>query len=143
GGDNSQGIPGDDEGHGTHVAGIAAGNGGPAKKFVGLAPAADLIIVRAADAEGNVDENKAITGVQFVFDRAKADGRPAAVNMSLGTQFGAHDGSSHFEQSLVALAQGPGRAISVAASNEGAFPIHTSLRVSKGAHFSIPVTLPG
>lgn len=142
-GDNSQGVPGDDEGHGTHVAGIAAGNGGPAKKFVGLAPAADLIIVRAADAQGNVDEDNAITGVKFVFDRAKADGRPAAVNMSLGTQFGAHDGSSHFEQSLVALVQGPGRALSVAASNEGAFPIHTSLRVSKGAHFSIPVHLPG
>jgi subtilisin family serine protease len=143
GGDNSQGIPGDDEGHGTHVAGIAAGNGGPAKKFVGLAPAADLIIVRAADAQGNIDENDAIKGVQFVFDRAKADGRPAAVNMSLGTQFGAHDGSSHFEQSLVALVQGPGRALSVAASNEGAFPIHTSLRVSRGAHYSIPVRLPG
>jgi subtilisin family serine protease len=143
GGDDSQGIPGDDEGHGTHVAGIAAGNGGPAKKFVGLAPAAELIIVRAAKPDGSVDEDDAITGVKFVFDRAKADGRPAAVNMSLGTQFGAHDGSSHFEQSLVALAQGPGRALSVAASNEGAFPIHTSLRVSKGAHYSIPVRLPG
>jgi subtilisin family serine protease len=142
-GDSSQGIPGDDDGHGTHVAGIAAGNGGPSRKYVGLAPAADLIVVRAADAEGNVDEATAILGVKFVFDRANADGRPAAVNMSLGTQFGAHDGSSSFEQGLVALVQGPGRALSVAASNEGAFRIHTSVRVSKGARFSIPVRLPG
>ncbi|MGZ3417287.1 MAG: S8 family serine peptidase [Polyangiales bacterium] len=142
-GDNSQGVPGDDDGHGTHVAGIAAGNGGPSKKYVGLAPGADLVVVRAADAQGNVDEATAILGVKFVFDRAKADLRPAAVNMSLGTQFGAHDGSSSFEQGLVALVQGPGRAISVAASNEGAFAIHTSVRVSKGARFSIPVNLPG
>lgn len=135
--------PGDQDGHGTHVAGIAAGNGGLAKKFVGVAPGAELIVVRASDAQGGVDEGKAVLGAQFVFDRAAEASRPAVVNLSLGTQYGAHDGSSSFEQGLSALATGKGRAVVVAASNEGHVPIHTSVRVSPGDPFRIPVRLRG
>lgn len=134
---------GDGDGHGTHVAGIAAGNGGTTHRYVGVAPGADIIVVRASDDQGNVDEGKAILGVQFAFDRAKEAGKPASVNLSLGTQFGAHDGTSTFETALVGLTQGPGRAISVAASNEGHLPIHTSVRVSPGATYHIPVRLHG
>lgn len=137
------GSPGDADGHGTHVAGIAAGSGGPAKRFVGVAPAADLVIVRASDAFGAIDEAKAVTGVRFVFDRAKDAARPAVVNLSLGTQYGAHDGSSSFEQGLSELARGPGRAVVVAASNEGNLRIHGSVRVSPGTPYRIPIRLPG
>lgn len=136
-------IPGDDEGHGTHVTGIAAGNGGPSRTYVGLAPKADLIIVRASDAAGGVDEGAAILGAKFVFDRAAEAKAPAVVNLSLGTQYGAHDGTSKFERGLTELAKGPGRAIVVAASNEGHIPIHTSVRVSPGGTYRIPVQLRG
>lgn len=136
-------LPNDGDGHGTHVAGIAAGNGGPARTFVGLAPKADLIVVRASDAEGGVDEAAAILGAKFVFDRAAETKQPAVVNLSLGTQYGAHDGTSKFERGLVELINGPGRAIVVAASNEGALPIHTSIRVSPGGTYRIPIELLG
>jgi len=135
--------PGDRDGHGTHVAGIAAGDGGSGKMFFGLAPAAELIVVRASDAQGGVDEGKAVLGAEFVFDRAAAEGRPAVVNLSLGTQYGAHDGTSAFEEGLSAAAKGRGRAVVVAASNEGHLPIHTSVRISPGDPYRIPIRMRG
>ena len=139
------GIPDDPEGHGTHVAGIAAGNGGPGKRFAGVAPGADLIIVRASrNDSGDIAETDAVAGTKFVFDMAKADGRAAVVNLSLGSQFGPHDGTSVFERALQALAQGPGRAVVVAASNEGdSPPIHTAIRVTRGTPVVLPLMLPG
>jgi subtilisin family serine protease len=137
-------LPDDPDGHGTHVAGIAAGSGGTTKTYAGLAPGADLVIVRATrDESGSIDESDAVAGAAFVFDMAAADHVPAVVNLSLGSQFGPHDGTSAFERSLAKLANGPGRAVIVAASNEGGTPIHTSLRVSPGAKFEIPIRLDG
>ncbi|MBL8719381.1 MAG: S8 family serine peptidase [Myxococcales bacterium] len=137
-------LPGDENGHGTHVAGIAVGNGGkPPARYFGVAPAADLIVVRAGSADGNLDEGKILAGAKFVFDMAKKLGKPAVVNLSLGTQFGAHDGTSALERSLSALAQGPGRAVVVAASNEAQAAIHTSVRIQKTGRYEIPIRLPG
>jgi subtilisin family serine protease len=136
-------APNDNDGHGTHVAGIAAGNGGLSKKFVGVASGADLIIVRASDPNGAVDEGAAVLGAKFVFDKAAEAGKAAVVNMSLGTQYGAHDGTSAFERGLSELAVGKGRAIVVAASNEGGLPIHTSVRVTPGVPYRIPFRLYG
>ncbi len=136
-------APTDNDGHGTHVAGIAAGSGGPDEKYLGIAPGAELVIVRAIGKDGGIAEPAAILGAKFVFDRATAAGKPAVVNLSLGTQYGAHDGTSAFEQGLTALAAGRGRAVVVAASNEGALPIHTSVRVTPGAKYRIPIRLLG
>ena len=142
-GEKLAGSPTDNDGHGTHVAGIAVGNGGLSKKYIGVAPRADLIVVRAINASGGVEEGAAVLGTKFVFDRATEEGKPAVVNLSLGTQYGAHDGSSSFERGLVALSAGRGRAVVVAASNEGGIPIHTSIRVTKGSTYRIPVRLFG
>jgi len=140
----SSSTPTDIDGHGTHVAGIATANGGSSKRYVGIAPGADIVIVRATrDGGGGIFEADAVMGAKFVFDMATDDARPAVVNLSLGSQFGPHDGTSDFEQSLSALARGPGRAVVVAASNEGALPIHTALRVTRGATFEVGLDLPG
>src|SRR5580765_4910230 len=40
-------IPTDPEGHGTHVASLAAGNGGAEQTYVGTAPEASLVLVKA------------------------------------------------------------------------------------------------
>lgn len=137
-------VPDDWIGHGTHVAGIAAGNGGPEARYVGVAPGADLVVVCASRSRaGDIQEADAILGAAFVFDMAAQAGRPAVVNLSLGSQFGPHDGSSSFERGLEALVAKPGRAIVVAASNEGSLAIHTSLRVTTGARFDVPIRLPG
>jgi subtilisin family serine protease len=110
----------DTHGHGTHVAGIAASDGSASPANLrGVAPGADLVIVKTTFYEDTV-----VDGVRFVFEAARAAGRPAVVNLSLGGHGGPHDGSSLFERMLDALLDRPGRAIVVAAGNEGNRRIH-------------------
>jgi subtilisin family serine protease len=109
-------------GHGTHVAGTAAGDGSatgrgmPAHRFAGGAPAADLIIVKGGDDEFTAD--RMVDGVAYIFERAAALGRPAVVNLSLSTQAGPHDGTTLAERALDALS-GPGRIIVSGSGNAG------------------------
>jgi len=112
----------DADGHGTHVASIAAGDGSSSVNgFVGVAPAAELVVVKTSFFTSDI-----LAGVEYVFEQADALGVPAVVNLSLGGHDGPHDGTSLFEEGLDALAQGPGRIIVVSAGNEGDEFIHTS-----------------
>ena len=68
-------TPNDDYGHGTHVAGIIAGDstrrpaGDPlAGRYVGIAPDANLIAIKASDDEGDGTILDAIYGLQFAVD---------------------------------------------------------------------------
>ena len=112
-------------GHGTHVIGIAAGdgsatgNGQPAFQYVGVAPESDIIGVKTNFTTGGVAD-----GVAYIF--SKAGIRDAVVNLSLGTQDGPHDGTSLFDLGLAALV-GPGRSIVAAAGNEGGAAAHARL----------------
>jgi subtilisin family serine protease len=109
----------DTNGHGTHVAGIAAGDGSgatrgqPRYEYVGVAPEADLIVVRTSLSGASV-----VDGVAYIFARAEQLGKPAVVNLSLGTQFGPHDGKQGLSVIMDELS-GPGRIIVAAAGNEG------------------------
>lgn len=121
-------VPQDSIGHGTHVASLAAGDGRHyGSTYVGAAPEARLIVVRATrSADGSMADPDVLSGVRFVFDRARSGlpaPAPAVVNLSLGREFGPHDGSTLLEQSLAELAASdhPGRAIVVAAG-DGATP---------------------
>jgi len=79
---------GDGFGHGTHIAGLIAGNGlnrpnGDLRgKYIGVAPDADLISVKAADEDGNSSVLDVIEGLQFVVDH-KSDYNIRVVNLSL------------------------------------------------------------
>jgi hypothetical protein len=109
-------------GHGSHVAGTAAGNGAatgrgqPAYRFAGGAAAADLIVVKGGDEFFSAD--RLVDGVAYIFARAEALGRPAVVNVSLSSQQGPHDGTTLLERALDALS-GPGRVIVSGAGNAG------------------------
>lgn len=123
----ASGIPPtlDTHGHGTHVAGIAAGDGSSSSaNFRGVAPGADLVVVKTTFYQDTV-----VDGVRFVFEAAQALGKPAVVNLSLGGHSGPHDGSSLFERMIDALLDRPGRAIVVAAGNEGNRKIHVGADV--------------
>jgi subtilisin family serine protease len=109
---------GDFDGHGTHVTGTAAGDGS-ASGYVGVAPGADIVFVKF-DFEGDRNTSASIVdAVNYIFKRAAALGRPAVVNMSLGSDYGPHDGSTLEERSLDALI-GAGKVVVVAAGNPGA-----------------------
>lgn len=92
----------DNTGHGTHVAGIAAGNGRatgnniPAGTYVGMAPEADIIFVRLDFRNfANI-----IDGLLWIGSKAASLGKPWVANLSLGTKFGPRDGTSLFEQAV-------------------------------------------
>ena len=80
---------GDSYGHGTHVAGLIAGNGASRSagdplrgKYAGAAPDAHLISIKASDEEGNATVLDAIFGLQFAVDH-KDDYNIRVVNLSL------------------------------------------------------------
>ena len=151
--------PGDPFGHGTHVASLAAGNGLSSKtpRYIGVAPEATYVVARVAQSDGGILDADVLRAVKFVFDRAEALGMPAVVNLSLGSDFGAHDGSSALEQGLSSMVGTafPGRAIVVAAGNSaglyggelnsaypGPFGIHTEVHVPRDSVSRVPLLTP-
>ena len=146
--------PDDAFGHGTHVASLAAGSGRafePAR-YVGVAPEASLIVVRALRPGGGIFDADLLRAARFVFDRAEEASMPAVVNLSLGSDFGGHDGSSGLERGLEALVgpAHPGRAIVVAAGNSaglvdgiegvpGPCGVHTEVHVPHGERALVPI----
>mgnify|MGYP005836617065 CR=1 FL=1 len=116
----------DEVGHGTHVLGIAVGDGSSSTAgYVGLAPEAELIVVKTSFYTSDV-----VSGVAYIFDRAAELGRPCVVNLSLGGHFGPHDGTSNFDLALEGLL-GPGRIIVTSAGNEGDEPIHIGGKLAR------------
>lgn len=113
----------DTVGHGTHVAGVAAGNGQgtgngfPAERYVSAAPEADLIIVKGSN-DGGFETDRLIDAISYVIARAQEAGKPIVVNLSLGGQFGPHDGTSLIART-VDNASGPGKVFVISAGNEG------------------------
>ena len=132
----------DINGHGTHVASTAAGNGYslPSNKYIGMAPEADIIIVKGGD--GNFSSIGEIDGLTYAQNKAAALGKPIVVNMSLGGQLGSHDGTDDSEVAVNSFVQNPGRVVCIAAGNDGDNNIHTNGSIANGSPAVITVTVP-
>ena len=78
-------------GHGSNVAGIAAGNANATGELTGVAPNADLIVVQTNFDLPNWTSTIA-DAIEFIFDKADELGKPVVVNLSLGTYSGSRDG---------------------------------------------------
>lgn len=123
--------------HGTHVAGIAAGNGlGQAGTFVGGAPAANIIFVRQAGAAGTAlfgDSVGMADAFAYIFARATQLGQACVINMSASDNQGPHDGMTLGEQFLDNLLLTPGRAITLSAGNSNNTNAHAAGVVAAAA----------
>lgn len=129
--------------HGTHVTGTAGGNGRRNSAYIGMAPQADLMFVkgiRDAQSDGGFSEADIVAGVQYLFGKAHAVRKPAVVNLSLGSHFGPHDGTSLYERALDRLT-GPGRIIVAAAGNSGGDRVHGSFAAA-GTDFTSSLEMP-
>lgn len=117
----------DKVGHGTHVAGIAAGNGSASNgQFRGVAPEADLIIVKTS--LESVDMAQA---VDYIHTKAKECKQPAVINLSLGGHFGPHDGTTLTER-IIDDVSDEGCLVVVAAGNDGKELIHAGSVIKTG-----------
>jgi subtilisin family serine protease len=142
-------VPQDDVGHGTLVASCAAGNGmGGTSPYRGVAPKATLLIARVGSSDGSIAEADLLRGVEFLYDRAAALGLPVVVNLSLGSDFGPHDGTTSWEEVLSSYVgpQHPGRALVAAAGNSGSIAeqaVHENVFVANGATVRVPIPTGG
>ncbi len=76
----------DDSGHGTHVAGILAGDGILSSgTYAGMAPRASLFVAKVLDREGNGNVENVVRGIDWILKKRKTC-RLRVVNISVGTQ---------------------------------------------------------
>ena len=75
----------DDNGHGTHVSGIIAGNGSMSqnKKYCGMAPNTKLIVIKVLDKNGNGNTANVLSGVDWLL-KNKDKYRIRLLNISVG-----------------------------------------------------------
>lgn len=120
----------DPAGHGTALAGIAAGNGRASEGLhVGAAPKAALIGVRLGSGTGGRIENASLTGAVCRWLIEVAGGRPLVVLVGFGGVQGGRDGRLISERMLDQLFEpdARARALVVAAGDGGGGSAHASL----------------
>lgn len=117
-------------GHGTHVAGIGAGNGRASGHFKGAAPKTEIIAVAL-----NFYSNGPVIsdGVKYIFSKAQALNKPCVINISVGDYYGSHDGTD-LETKIIEneILANTGRAVIGAAGNAGSVRFHTKTQVQTG-----------
>lgn len=123
----------DVSGHGTAVAGIAAGSGRQqGVSYEGVAPESDLIIVKlGTPGETSFPRTtELMRGLTYVVRKARELKRPVAINLSFGNTYGAHNGTSLLERFIDNVSEIGRNVICVGAGNEGASRGHVQGRIS-------------
>ena len=119
----------DSSGHGTHVTGIAAGNGRASNGlYQGVAYEADLLIVKLGRPGANSFPSTSLLmmAIDFSIRQSLAANSPLAINLSFGNTYGSHSGSSLLETYLDAASVLGRISIVVGSGNEGVSRGHTS-----------------
>ena len=118
----------DTSGHGTAVAGIAAGNGaGSDGVYAGVAPESELLIVKLGTPGPNAfpRTTELMRALTYVVRKSLELQRPLAVNLSFGNTYGAHNGTSLLERFIDNISEIGRNVICVGSGNEGASGGHT------------------
>ncbi len=123
-------VPSEDiSGHGTAVAGIAAGNGrNSGGRYAGVAPRSELLVVKLGNPrqEGFPRTTELMQGIDYVIRKALELRMPVAVNISFGNTYGSHDGTSLLERFIDDLSNIWKSSICIGSGNEAASAGHTS-----------------
>ena len=132
-------LPGSDpDGHGTKVAAIAAGSTVESENFIGAAPEASIAFVKLKQAKPFMrtiqqipqdsiayQESDMMLAIRYLDMLATRERKPLVICIALGSNSGGHTGNTALGQYLDSIARRAGRAVVVAAGNEG----------NKGHHF--------
>lgn len=124
----------DTSGHGTAVAGIAAGSGTASESvYTGVAPGSELLIVKLGTPRINSfpRTTELMRALTYVVRKSLELQKPLAVNLSFGNTYGAHNGTSLVERFIDNVSEIGRNVICVGSGNEGASGGHTggSVRV--------------
>lgn len=119
----------DISGHGTAVAGIAAGGGNESNgQYRGAAPEADMIIVKLGTPQPDSfpRTTELMRALTYCIRQAMLLTKPVAVNVSFGNTYGAHNGTSLLERFIDNVSEVGRTVICIGSGNEGASLGHTS-----------------
>ena len=132
-------------GHGTAVAGIAAGKSAGGL-YTGAAPEAELIVVKLGMPEnsGRAEEGfprttEILRGVTYALRKAQQLNMPLVINLSFGNSYGSHDGSSLLERFLDNASEIGKTVICVGSGNEGAARGHFAGNVARDSRVELAV----
>ena len=131
-------------GHGTHVAGIAAGNGRASDgRYRGVAYGSEILAVKlGTPREGGFPRTtELMQAVDYCMRKAEEYGRPIALNLSFGNNYGGHSGTSLIETYLNDMANRWKNVIVIGSGNEGASAVHTSGTVVMGQETRVEVAV--
>lgn len=141
-------VPSRDEiGHGSAMAGVAAGSRlGSGMQYVGAAPDADIVVVKLKQAKQFLrdfyiippgvpayEETDIMLGVRYADQFAEVFRKPVVICLGLGTNYGDHAGNGPLPSYLDWIAAKRSRAVVVCGGNEG----------NEGHHFQGKLDLPG
>lgn len=132
--------------HGTHVAGIAAGNGRASRgKYKGVAPEASIIAVKLGQVSNTslTKTTEIMRALKYVIERAERHNMPVSVNLSYGTNEGAHDGTSLFDTFIDDISRKWKTVICAATGNEGSSGHHKSGELQNNRAEEIEFALSG
>ncbi len=131
----------DVSGHGTAVAGIAAGSRTRNNSYGGVAYEAELLIVKLGvpDSMGFPRTTEIMRGVAYALRKAQELGLPLVINLSFGNNYGSHDGSSLLERYLDNASEIGRTVICVGSGNEGSAGGHLAGNVSEGGNIELAV----
>lgn len=125
-------VPSQDTiGHGTFMAGIAAGNVEPEKDFTGAAPKADIVMVKLKQTTNHLrqfygvqenitafSENDIMIGITYLRNMASSLRKPLVICLGVGTNMGGHTGTSPLAKYLEEIGRDIGVVVVNAAGNE-------------------------
>ena len=127
----------DESGHGTFMAGIAAGNNDQEHDFTGAAPLSEIVMVKLKPAKRLVreyyfiredaecfQENDIALGVRYLLDVVRRELKPMVICINLGTNMGGHDGSGVLDQVLNDIADTNWICVVTASGNEAGYRTH-------------------
>lgn len=122
----------DELGHGTFLAGISAGKENISEDFIGVAPDAQLVVVKLKPMKENLrdfykiskdavgfQENDIMMGVKYLITKAREAGKPLVICIGVGTNQGGHNGEGNLSQLLNDLSTYVGNCVVIAGGNEG------------------------
>lgn len=126
-------VPSVDEiGHGTMLAGVAAGTESLANNFSGVAPNSELIVVKLKQIKEPFrnfffipegvpcyQENDIMWAFQYIVDLAANLGRPVSICIGLGSSQGSHDGLGALDNLVTVGSDFEGVVTTLSAGNEG------------------------
>lgn len=134
----------DASGHGTAVAGVAAGNGRNSNGvYRGVASQSNLVIVKLGNsrASGFPRTTELMQALNYVVDVAVQENKPMAINISIGNTYGSHDGTSLLERFIDDISSYGRTVICIGSGNEGTSAGHTEGRLTEGQEEEVQIAV--